>query len=55
MVGKCVKLRDSDKIFKYNILFIKSIQKYKKHCTMLKTGHPSATGVPGTEYILFTP
>ncbi|XP_026746901.1 myosin-7-like isoform X2 [Trichoplusia ni] len=44
MVEKCVNLRDNDKILKYNILFIKSIQKYKKYSRMIKAAHPSSTG-----------
>ncbi|CAH0628984.1 unnamed protein product [Chrysodeixis includens] len=44
MVEKCVNLKDNDKILKYNILFIKSIQKYKKYSTMMKAVHPCSTG-----------
>ncbi|XP_022829425.1 myosin heavy chain, fast skeletal muscle-like isoform X2 [Spodoptera litura] len=45
MVGKCVKSKDSYKIYKSNIVYIKSLQKYKKYCTMLKSSQPSSAGV----------
>nr|XP_021199647.2 myosin-7 isoform X2 [Helicoverpa armigera] len=48
MVAKCVKPGDSDKIFKSINLYIKSLQKYQKYCTMLKASQPSANGVIGT-------
>ncbi|XP_050561351.1 myosin heavy chain, striated muscle isoform X2 [Spodoptera frugiperda] len=46
MVEKCVnQSKDSYKIYKYNRIYIKSLQKYKKYCNMLKSSQPSTTGV----------